>query len=205
VRRARLAVLALALAGCGGSEETVTTVTVVTTLREPTTVQVTTTVAATTTVREALRGPGADPDDVEGPLDVERLAATRAGDLLHVTLTTYETWPATALAGPAPGRAGEDRVTLAFDTDLDGAREYRGRLLYDDDVGLALWIRGQGQAFEPVPAARGSESRVELTFPVDVMFLDAESEVDIQVAAVTLFDGVRDRAPDAGWLLVPYF
>jgi hypothetical protein len=205
--RAPVAALALALAGCGSEEAVTTTITATqaTTVQETTTVSVTTTVAETVTVQTPLSGPGADPDDVAGELDLERLTATRAGDVLHVTLTTYESWPASTLQGSGAGRPGPTRLTLLFDTDLDGAPEFTGRAVYLDDAGLALWIRGRGQSFEPVPALRADEASIEVTFPVDAMFLDEDSEVDMQIAAASRLGGVRDRAPDSGWLLVPYF
>lgn len=201
-----LALAALLLAGCGGSEEeTTTTLTVATTLRETTTVEVTTTVRETTTMQQPAAGPGSDPDDASGELDLQRLTATRAGDLLNVVLTTYDGWPASTLQGPRAGRVGPNRLTFLFDTDLDGEPDYRGRVIYDGETGLALWIRGEGQAFEPVPGTRESDRAVEFTFPVDVMFLDADSEVDLQIAATSVFGDARDRAPDTGWVLAPYF
>lgn len=206
--RRSLALLALVLAGCGGSEEAVTTTVIVsTTIEQTTTVEVTsaTTVRETTTVQTPLRGPGADADDVAGDLDLERLAATRAGNLLHLTITTYGAWSAPILEGGPAGRPGANRLTFLFDTDLDGEAEYRGRVVWGASLGLALWLRGRGQAFEPVPATRPDESSAEFTFPVDVMFLDEEVEVDIQVAASSELAGEPDRVPDTGWVLVPYF
>jgi hypothetical protein len=202
VKRAFLLAPALLLTGCscssGGTETTERT----------TTVQVTTTVEAAPTV-ETTTGPSLpsnDPDDVDGQLDVRNFNATRTGELLAVSLTTYEAWNSSVLAGPQLGRAGPNRLTIVYDVDLDGTVDYRGKVIWAEGA-LSLMITGEGQAFEPVPVERPDDVTAQFVHPVDVFFIPSggSSDVDIQLQARTVYDGEQDKAPDDGqWLGVPF-
>jgi hypothetical protein len=195
-----LVLSALALAGCGsGGTETV---------EVTTTVQVTTTVEGAPPIGTSTGPelPATDPDDVHGRLDVRNLNATRMGDLLAVSLTTYEPWSSSTLAGPGGAEAGANRVTILYDIDLDGRADYRGRMIWAGGA-LSLFIAGSGSQFEPIPVERPDKTTAQFVHPVDVYFsaAGAATDVDIQIQARTVDDGEEDRAPDdAQWLGVPF-
>lgn len=193
------ALSALALAGCSsGSTDTV---------EVTTTVQVTTTVEAAPTI-ETTTGPEiptTDPADVRGQLDVRNFNATRTGDLLAVSLTTYGPWNSSVLAGPG-AEQGANRITILYDVDLDGRADYRGRIVWAGGV-LSLFVEGSGSQFEPVPVERPDNHTAQYVHPVDVFFpaAGAATDVDIQIQARTVYEGETDEAPDDGqWLGVPF-
>jgi hypothetical protein len=208
----RLAIIVLLLAGasgCGGEETT--TVEVTTTVDSTTTVEVTTTVAgptkATTEESGAASGAGAgttDPDDVSGSLDLKTVEGEREDDLLRLRLETYGPWAPTVLRGRGSSivKPGPNRMTVSYDTDLDGKPNYRGKVIFAGGS-LSIVITGVGQAFEPVPVERTGGSEARFTHPLDVFFLDVGGPRDIQVAIRSEFEGAKDRAPDSGWLLLP--
>lgn len=193
------AVLVASLVACAeGGEEVATT-------QAPSTH----TVAATTapSVTEEMRTIGQDPDDVEGPLDLKQVAARRQGDLLQLEFEMWEPWDEAVLESMSLLVPGANRLTLFYDVDLDGRIDYRGRFIFSEGV-LSLVISGRGQAFEPVPVNRLDEHVVSVVHAVDVFFVvlgeeEIESEIDLQVAMRSEFEGVPDRAPDDGWIRVP--
>jgi hypothetical protein len=202
--RAALALVALAVAGCGGSAETVT-------------VDVTTTVEETTTVVETVTGeteapaeePALDPDDVESPLDVRDVLAVREGDLLTVTVVTYEPWESSLLGARSVVEPGTERITVLYDIDNDGTADYRGAIVLNEGF-PGLSISGSGQAFETVTVERPDSRTASMTHPVDVFYLgaggdDLDPNQDMQVAVRTAVEGEIDRAPDAPqWVGVPF-
>jgi hypothetical protein len=195
-----LLVALLVLAGCSSSETE--TVEITTTVQATTTVEAAAPTVATTTTAPA----GNDPDDVDGQLDIRNLNATRTGDLLAVSLTTYEPWSSNVLVGPALGEQGPNRITIFYDVDLDGQADYRGRMIWGDGE-LALRLSGSGSEFEPIPIERPNNLTAQFVHPVDVFFVPSggSSEVDIQIRAKSLYNGREDRVPDAGkWLGVPF-
>jgi hypothetical protein len=197
MRRALLLAV-LVVAGCGsGKTETV---------EITTTVEVTTTVEAeapTVGTTTAPKPAGNDPDDVDGQLDIRDLNATRTGDLLAVSLKTYEPWSSNVLVG-TPLKAGTNQLTISYDVDLDRTADYRGRVVYAGGA-LSVFISGSGSEFEPIPVERPNDRTAQFVHPVDIFFLDAgSSEADIQIRAKTLYNGQEDRAPDSGWLKVPF-
>jgi hypothetical protein len=195
-----LLVVLLVLAGCSSSETE--TVEITTTVQATTTVEAVAPTVATTTAAPA----GNDPDDVDGQLDIRNLNATRTGDLLAVSLTTYEPWSSNVLVGPALGEQGPNRITIFYDVDLDGQADYRGRMIWGDDE-LALRLSGSGSEFEPIPIERPNNVTAQFVHPVDVFFVPSggSSEVDIQIRAKSLYNGQEDKAPDVGkWLRVPF-
>jgi hypothetical protein len=195
-----LLVVLLVLAGCSSSETE--TVEITTTVQATTTVEAVAPTVATTTAAPA----GNDPDDVDGQLDIRNLNATRTGDLLAVSLTTYEPWSSNVLVGPALGEQGPNRITIFYDVDLDGQADYRGRMIWGDGE-LALRLSGSGSEFEPIPIERPDNVTAQFVHPVDVFFVPSggSSEVDIQIRAKSLYNGQEDKAPDVGkWLRVPF-
>jgi hypothetical protein len=195
-----LLVALLVLAGCSSSETE--TVEITTTVQATTTVEAVAPTVATTTTAPA----GNDPDDVDGQLDIRNLNATRTGDLLAVSLTTYEPWSSNVLVGPALGEQGPNRITIFYDVDLDGQADYRGRMIWGDGE-LALRLSGSGSEFEPIPIERPNNLTAQFVHPVDVLFVPSggSSEVDIQIRVKSLYNGQEDKAPDAGkWLGVPF-
>jgi hypothetical protein len=195
-----LLVVLLVLAGCSSSETE--TVEITTTVQATTTVEAVAPTVATTTTAPA----GNDPDDVDGQLDIRNLNATRTGDLLAVSLTTYEPWSSNVLVGPALGEQGPNRITIFYDVDLDGQADYRGRMIWGDGE-LALRLSGSGSEFEPIPIERPNNLTAQFVHPVDVFFVPSggSSEVDIQIRAKSLYNAQEDKAPDAGkWLRVPF-
>lgn len=144
-----------------------------------------------------------DPNDVAGKLDLRSVAGTQSeSGLLTVTIKTWGKWT----NGVLPASGSVNRLHVLFDTDLDGATEYRARIV---SVGGALVavISGQGQNYEPLPVTRVSGTTVRFTFPADAV--ESEDE-DVQVAARSKYKGsgcstaCKDRAPNSGWLLVPH-
>jgi hypothetical protein len=167
-----------------------------------------TTTAEVTTDAEPPEQPGLgeDPDDVTSPLDLEAVSAVRTGDLLAVSLTTYEEWGDEVLSAPRLGRPGPNRLTVLYDVDLDGRADYTGEIVFAEGA-LSVAIAGRGQAFEPVPVERPEDATAQFVHPVDVLFVvlgqeEVESDVDIQLAFESVVDGAKDRAPDRGWMLV---
>ena len=142
-----------------------------------------------------------DPDDVTGPLDLMSLSAVRTGDLLAVSLTTYERWDEDVLAGPRLDRPGPNRLVVAYDVDLDGKRDYVGEIVFAEGA-LTLVIEGLGQSFEPVPVERPDDRTAQFVHPADVLSLPTEgSDEDIHVAVTSVFEGTNDSA---GPVLVPF-
>jgi hypothetical protein len=187
----------LVMAGCGsGSTETV---------EATTTVQVTTTVEAPATSTATTTAPkpaGNDPDDVDGQLDIRDLNATRTGDLIAVSLKTYDPWSSNVLVG-SPVKVGPNRLTVYYDLDLDGRADRRGRIIFAGNK-LSVFLSGGGQQFEPVPVERPNDVTAQYVHPVDIFFVNASSDVDIQIRAESFYNGQRDRAPDHGWIKVPF-
>ena len=162
----------------------------------------------TTTAADQPPGVAEDLNDVGGPLDLERATAVRTGDLLAVSLTTYEAWEDDLLTGPSFDKQGPNRLTVLYDTDLDDRADYTGKIVFTEGA-LSLVIAGEGQAFEPIPAERPDDVTAGAVHPVDVFFValgeeEIESETDIQVAVESSAVGFKDRIPAEGWLLVPF-
>jgi hypothetical protein len=192
----------LVLAGCSSSEAE--TVQITTTVQATTTVEAAAPTVATTTTAPAPAGN--DPDDVDGQLDIRNVNATWKGDLLAVSLTTYEPWSSNVLVGPGPNRYGPNRLTIFYDIDLDGMPDHRGKIVYSGGE-LSVYLTGEGQAFEPIPVERPNNVTAQFVHPVDVLFVPSggASEVDIQIRVRSLYNGQEDKAPDAGkWLGVPF-
>jgi hypothetical protein len=188
-----LLVAMLVLAGCSSSETE--TVEITTTIQATTTVEAAAPTVATTTTPPA----GNDPD-------IRNLNATRTGDLLAISLTTYEPWSSNVLVGPGHNRYGPNRLTIFYDIDLDGTPDHRGKIVYSGGE-LSVYLTGEGQAFEPIPVERPNNMTAQFVHPVDVLFVPSggSSEVDIQIRAKSLYNGQEDKAPDAGrWLGVPF-
>lgn len=168
-----------------------------------------TTTAEVTTDSEPPEQPGLgeDPDDVTSPLDLESVSAVRTGDLLAVSLTTYEEWGDEVLSAPRLGRPGPNRLTVLYDVDLDGRVDYTGEIVFAEGA-LSISIAGRGHGvFEPVPVERPEDATAQFVHPVDVLFVvlgqeEIESDVDIQLAFESVVDGAKDRAPNRGWMLV---
>jgi hypothetical protein len=196
-----LAVLVLPACGSGGDATTVTTtVSQTVTVSAPPTTAESTTSAATTTAEK----PSFDPDDVDGQLDIRDLNAKRTSGLLAVSLTTYEPWSSNVLVGPAPNRAGPNRLVILYDVNLDGVTDYRGKIVFVDGT-LSLSITGRGQAFEAIPVERPNNVTAQYVHPADVFFPSGSSKKDIQIQARSLYNGQQDKAPGDGmWLGVPY-
>ena len=162
----------------------------------------------TTTAADQPPGVAEDLNDVGGPLDLERATAVRTGDLLAVSITTYEAWEDDLLTGPSFDKQGPNRLTVLYDTDLDDRADYTGKIVFTEGT-LSLVIAGEGQAFEPIPAERPDDVTAGAIHPVDVFFValgeeEIESETDIQVAVESSAVGFKDRIPAEGWLLVPF-
>jgi hypothetical protein len=187
----------LVVAGCGsGSTETVE---VTTTVQVTTTVEALATSTATTT---APKSAGNDPDDVDGQLDIRDLNATRTGDLIAVSLKTYDPWSSNVLVG-SPVKVGPNRLTVYYDLDLDGRADRRGRVIFAGNK-LSVFLSGGGQQFEAVPVERPNDVTAQYVHPVDIFFVNGSSDVDIQIRAESFYNGQTDRAPDHGWIKVPF-
>jgi hypothetical protein len=166
----------------------------------------------TTTAEETVpaQPPGVaeDGNDVGGPLDLEHASAVRTGDLLAVSVTTYEPWPDDLLTGPRRDRQGPTRLTVLYDIDLDDRADYTGKIIFAESA-LSLVLAGEGQAFEPVPVERPDDATAQFIHPIDVFFVAAgeeeiPSDADIHVAVESRALGFRDRIPAEGWILVAF-
>jgi hypothetical protein len=188
-----LCVAMLATTGCSGDGDETEAAS---TERTPT--------VATTTATETVSEPGLGEDlnDVGGPLDLELASAVRIGDLLAVSVTTYEGWEDDLLTGPRLDKQGPNRLTILYDTDLDDRADYTGKVVFAGGA-LSLVIAGEGQAFEPIPVERPDDATAQAVHPVDVFLVQAEGETDIQVAIESSAAGFKDRIPAEGWILVP--
>lgn len=187
----------LVVAGCGsGSTHTVE---ITTTVQETTTVEAPAPTGATTT---APKPAGNDPDDVDGQLDIRDLNATRTGDLIAVSLKTYDAWSSNVLVG-SPVKVGPNRLTVYYDLDLDGHADRRGRVIFAGNR-LSVFLSGGGQQFEAVPVERPNDVTAQYVHPVDIFFVNAASDVDIQIRAESFYNGQKDRAPDHGWIKAPF-
>jgi hypothetical protein len=165
------------------------------------------TTTAEETVPAELPGLAEDGNDVGGPLDLETASAVRTGDLLAVSVTTYEPWTDDVLTGPRLDRQGPNRLTVLYDIDLDGRADYTGKVIFAEKA-MSLALAGEAQAFEPVPVERPNDATAQFVHPVDVFFLAREGEihtdVDIQVAVESRALGFKDRIPAEGWMLVAF-
>ena len=189
----------LALAGCGGSGETVT-VGVTETVHVTTTVEAPPPVTSQGTTTEAPAG--TDPDDVSGSLDIRDFKADQGNGLLTVTLSTYDAWDPSVLTG-TPTAPGPNTLTVLYDVDLDQKADYRARLIFSGGR-LSAFISGSGSQFEGIPVKRPDAFTARFTHPVDV-FTKLPPNGDIQLQARSDFAGEQDRAPDDGqWLGVPF-
>lgn len=191
-----LGVIALAACGGGGTE----TVEVTQTVHVTTTVELppSTTSDGTTTETPV----GTDPDDVSGSLDIRDFKANQGNGLLTVTLSTYDAWDPSVLAGD-PLSPGPNTMTVLYEVDLDGKTDYRAKLIFAGGR-LSAFISGSGSQFEPSPVRRPNGSTVRFTHPVDI-FTKRPPNGDLQLRAQTVFEGEEDRAPDDGqWLGVPF-
>jgi hypothetical protein len=168
--------------------------------------------AETTTVEQTVpdqqSGLAEDLNDTGGPLDLEAASAVRTGDLLAVSVTTYEAWDDAVVRGPRVDRPGPNRLTVLYDIDVDGRADYTGKIIFAQGA-LSLVITGNGQAFEPVPVERPDDATAQFVHPVDVFFVvagqaETESEQDIQVAVESEAVGFKDRIPAEGWILVAF-
>jgi hypothetical protein len=167
-----------------------------------------TTLATTTEEEPQPPGVAEDLNDVGGPLDLRRASAVRTGELLAVSVTTYEEWQDDLLTGPSIDRQGPNRLTVLYDIDLDGRADYTGKMIFAEGA-LSLVISGEGQAFEPIPVERPDGATAAAVHPADVFFVllgeeGIESETDIQVAIESSAVGFKDRIPAEGWILVPF-
>jgi hypothetical protein len=187
----------LVVAGCGSSSTE--TVEVTTTVQVTTTVEATATSTATTT---APKPAGNDPDDVDGQLDIRDLNATRTGDLIAVSLKTYDPWSSNVLVG-SPVKVGSNRLIVYYDLDLDGRADRRGLVIFAGNK-LSVFLSGGGQQFEAVPVERPNDVTAQYVHPVDIFFVNGSSDVGIQIRAESFYNGQTDRAPDHGWINVPF-
>jgi hypothetical protein len=166
------------------------------------------TTTAQQTVPEQQPGVAEDLNDTGGPLDLEAASAVRTGDLLAVSLTTYEAWDDAVVRGPRVDRPGPNRLTVLYDIDVDGRADYTGKIIFAEGA-LSLVIAGNGQAFEPVPVERPDDATAQFIHPVDIFFIvggqaEIESETEIQVAVESEAVGFKDRIPAEGWILVAF-
>jgi hypothetical protein len=147
-----------------------------------------------------------DPNDVSGKLDLRTLTGRSSSGLVTVTVRTWGTWANSVLASPGP-----NRLVVLFDTDLDGASEYRARIARVGSALVAL-LSGQGSSFEPIPVTKVNGATARFSFPQDVFAEAVESpDESLRLAATSTYKGssacttaCKDRAPDAGWLFVPH-
>jgi hypothetical protein len=191
-----LGVIALAACGGGGTE----TVEVTQTVHVTTTAELPPSTTSEGTTTEATAG--TDPDDVSGSLDIRDFKARQGNDLVTDTLSTFDAWDPSVLAGD-PLSPGPNTMTILYDVDLDGKTDYRAKLIFAGGR-LSAFISGSGSQFEPIPVRRPNASTVRFTHPVDI-FTKRPPNGDLQLRAQTIFEGEEDRAPDdSQWLGVPF-
>lgn len=143
----------------------------------------------------------ADPDDVEGKLDLASVTARKADALapLRIRITTYENWAARLLR-----ESGRNRVVVLFNVDADPETEYRGVILR---VGgdLVMLVRGGSSSFEPLPVRHPDGHTLRTVVPGGSP-PNPEGPVRIAVRSRSFdeadcADGCLDRAPNGGWVM----
>ncbi|MCC6222419.1 MAG: hypothetical protein IT201_02890 [Thermoleophilia bacterium] len=156
-------------------------------------------VVALAAVSPAAAVTATDPDDTAGKLDVRKVVVTDTASSVTVTVKTWGSWSTDVLA------SGQNRLAILFDSDLDGAWDYRGRIIKSSGV-LVLLLSGRGNSYEPLPVERPSSQAVSFTVPTDAV---GTAGADLQVVATSRYrdsgscaTACKDRAPDSGWLLV---
>ena len=147
-----------------------------------------------------------DPDDVVGTLDLRRVSLAKLGptEPLTIWIETYDGW------GPRTLVRNNNRMIVLFDTDGDGSRDFRARILRLKRKFVAL-IKGSGQSFEPLPVTKPNRRTVRLVIPGSIPVNPDGGPPGIRV--LTRFIGAQgcdpasgskpciDRAPDGGaWL-----
>ena len=143
-----------------------------------------------------------DPNDVAGKLDLKSAKAVAKGQLLRLTIGTWDPWSSKVLVGLG-SLAGRNRLIVLYDVNGDHVADYTGRIVYRNGR-LSLWITGRGNQYEPVPVSRPSRTAVTYTHPVDVLFTKP-SQTRLNIAVTSTYAGARDRMPDApGWMAVTF-
>lgn len=149
-----------------------------------------------------------DADEVDGKLDLRRLRYEKEGANapVGIKVRTYEAW------GPAVLQGNENRLKVLFDSDDDGAADYRARIrrvvgtwaVYMDGVG-----EHEGEQFETLEARKPNARTVVFTIPGGAPMNEAGT---LEMRAVSRFtESVEcdpgsgstacvDRVPNAGWL-----
>ncbi len=113
-------------------------------------------VVALAAVSPAAAVTATDPDDTAGKLDVRKVVVTDTASSVTVTVKTWGSWSTDVLA------SGQNRLAILFDSDLDGAWDYRGRIIKSSGV-LVLLLSGRGNSYEPLPVERPSSQAVSFT------------------------------------------
>lgn len=151
----------------------------------------------------ALQGVASDPNDVPGKLDIAVVRYNKANAMapLDVVVRTHGEWRNRVL------RENVNRLSVFIDVDADGTKDYTARIRKVPG-GLYVYITGEGQSFEPLPATRPSERKVRFTIPGDS---PPNPVGPVNVRASSRFiesqpcdpasgnPACRDRAPNSGW------
>jgi hypothetical protein len=144
-----------------------------------------------------------DPSMARGPLDLKRLTATKhdAGAPLHVTIVTWEAWPANTLA-----LSGQNRIFVHFNTNHRGGYEYVGEIRFNEGE-LVMRIEDRdGHFVRGVPVSHPTGDMVRMTIPAGLPNPNGHSWIAAAEHWVTetgfCAQVCDDRIPGQGWLKV---
>jgi hypothetical protein len=137
-----------------------------------------------------------DPALAQGPLDLRRLIATKhdAGAPLHVTVVTWEGWPANTLSV-----SGQNRLFLYFNTDHRGPHEYVGEIFFRDGA-LSMRIEDRAGTFvRRIPVTHPQADVVRVIVPNGLPNPNGHSWI---AAAERWVTDTGPCVPGVGWLKV---
>jgi len=152
-----------------------------------------------------------DPNE-GGPFDIRSVHATRVGQVLEVSVSTYQTWRSVLVASSPPplvlGELYKNRIQIIFDTNSDGVPDYVGVIVRTKHRGLRMIVEGPHSNIQAIKATRPDHYTVLVKLPDGSV---ANPTHKYQLAAKSVFFGgppdhpkVVDRAPDSGWIAIPH-
>jgi hypothetical protein len=140
--------------------------------------------------------------DAGGKLDVRRATGVidAAGSSLLVEVYTFDRWPRSVLRPDGPGR-----MVVRFDTDGDGAAEFRARVVFAGGIlRILVTDRSTGAVIGRVRARHPGRDSVRSSVPASVIPTGGGVRFLVRTRfrsrSAGCIPACRDRFPNAGWL-----